>query len=145
MIPWYTSIGSTKRTVMLEVTGRKSGKPRRVSLSKTECSGQVYFVSLAGELECAHDVRAAGGKAVFVSGKRLPVCLVETQSIIGRRSCWHMRKSAPSPIQACRLRAISSDQAPILSWKTCKHCQIGISFYESCSVMIAITNFEIHQ
>lgn len=77
LIPWYTSLGITKRTVTLEVIGRKSGRIRRVSLSKTKFSGEDYFVSLAGESEWVRNVRAAGGKAVILSGGRIPVHLVE--------------------------------------------------------------------
>ena len=76
-IPWYTSLGITSRTVTLEVAGRKTGKPRRISLSKTVCSGQEYFVSLAGESVWVRNVRAAGGRAAILSGGRIPVCLVE--------------------------------------------------------------------
>lgn len=76
-IPWYTSLGITNRTVTLEVIGRKSGKARRVSLSKTKYAGQEYFVSLAGESEWVRNVRAAGGRATIRSGRRIPVRLVE--------------------------------------------------------------------
>lgn len=77
-IPWYTSLGITKRTVTLEVAGRKTGRPIRVSLSLTEQGGRFYFVSLGGESAWVRNVRAAGGKAVILSGGRRPVHLVET-------------------------------------------------------------------
>jgi deazaflavin-dependent oxidoreductase (nitroreductase family) len=77
LIPWYTSLGITSRTVTLEVIGRKSGKPRLVSLSKTEYAGQQYFVSLAGKSEWVRNVRAASGRATIRSGSRIPVRLVE--------------------------------------------------------------------
>jgi hypothetical protein len=59
LIPWYTSLGLTKRTVTLEVPGRKSGKPTRISLSRTDYGGYSYFVSLAGESGWVRNVRAA--------------------------------------------------------------------------------------
>lgn len=76
-IPWFTSLGLSKRTVTLEVIGRKSGKPRWVSLSKTSYNGEQYFVSLAGESDWVRNVRAAGGRAVIISYRRTPVQLTE--------------------------------------------------------------------
>ena len=76
-IPWYTSLGFTSRTVTLEVTGRKSGKPNKVSLSKTICDGCEYFVSLAGEVNWVKNVRAADGRAVMIHRKRIPIQLTE--------------------------------------------------------------------
>jgi deazaflavin-dependent oxidoreductase (nitroreductase family) len=77
LIPWYTSLGIAPRTVTLEVVGRKSGQPRRVSLSKTEYAGREYFVSLAGESEWVRNLRAAEGWATILAGRRIPVRLVE--------------------------------------------------------------------
>lgn len=76
-IPWFTGLGLTTRTVTLEVPGRKTGKPIRVSLSRTDYAGNHYFVSLGGEVAWVKNVRAAGGKAVMISGKRIPVHLKE--------------------------------------------------------------------
>ncbi len=76
-IPWYTSLGLTSRTITLEVRGRKTGRPQRVSLSRTSYNGHVYFVSLAGESSWVRNVRAAGGKAVVLSRGRKPVVLTE--------------------------------------------------------------------
>ena len=78
-IPWYTSLGLTRRTVTLEVVGRKTGRPIRVSLSRTEFGGRSYFVSLGGESSWVRSVRSAGGMATIVSGKRVPVLLAETR------------------------------------------------------------------
>lgn len=77
LIPRYTSLGIARRTVTLEVMGRKTGKPRLVSLSKTEYAGEQYFVSLAGESEWVRNVRAADGRATILAGRRIPVHLVE--------------------------------------------------------------------
>src|SRR5512136_841839 len=76
-IPWFTSLGLTRRTVTLEVVGRTSGKPRRVSLSRTDYGGQQFFVSLAGKSAWVRNVRAAGGKAAILSRGRHPVRLEE--------------------------------------------------------------------
>lgn len=76
-IPWFTSLGLTRRTVTLEVVGRTSGKPRQVSLSRTDYDGQQFFVSLAGESAWVRNIRAAGGKAVILSRGRHPVRLEE--------------------------------------------------------------------
>ena len=77
LIPWYTSLGLTRRTVTLEVVGRATGRPIRVSLSRTAHNGRSYFVSLAGESAWVRNVRAANGQAVIISGRRRPVRLVE--------------------------------------------------------------------
>jgi deazaflavin-dependent oxidoreductase (nitroreductase family) len=77
VIPWFTALGLTRRTVTLEVVGRTSGKPRRVSLSRTDYDGQQFFVSLAGESAWVLNVRAAGSKAVILSRGRHPVRLTE--------------------------------------------------------------------
>jgi deazaflavin-dependent oxidoreductase (nitroreductase family) len=47
-------------TVELEVTGRRTGRPRRVALVLTEYEGDHYLVSLAGEAEWVRNARAAG-------------------------------------------------------------------------------------
>ena len=78
VIPWYTSLGLTQRTVTLEVKGRRTGKPIRVSLSRTDHLGRSYFVSLGGESEWVRNVRAAQGKATILSRRRTLVRLVET-------------------------------------------------------------------
>ncbi len=78
VIPWYTALGLTQRTVTLEVMGRRTGKPIRVSLSRTDHLGRSYFASLAGESEWVRNVRAAQGKATILSRRRTPVRLVET-------------------------------------------------------------------
>ena len=76
-IPWFTSLGLTRRTVTLEVLGRTSGKPRQVSLSRTDYDSQQFFVSLAGESAWVRNVRAAGGQAIILSRGRHPVRLEE--------------------------------------------------------------------
>jgi len=76
-IPWFTSLGLTSRTATLEVRGRKTGRPIRVSLSRTDYGGQRYFVSLAGEVDWVKNVRAAGGQAVLISRRRVPIHLEE--------------------------------------------------------------------
>jgi len=77
LIPWYTSLGITSRTVTLEVRGRRTGKPIRVSLSRTDHHGQQYFVSLGGESDWVQNVRAAGGRAVILSRVRQEIHLEE--------------------------------------------------------------------
>jgi hypothetical protein len=72
-IPWFTGIGIISRTVTLEVRGRETGRPIRVSLSRTDCGDNQYFVCLAGEVDWVKNVLAAQGKAVIASGKRIPI------------------------------------------------------------------------
>lgn len=75
--PWITALGITPRTVTLEVRGRRSGRPIRLSLSPTRFQGGSYLVSLAGERGWVKNVRAARGEAVIVHGGRTPIRLAE--------------------------------------------------------------------
>lgn len=70
--PLITSLGITARSVTLEVRGRTSGEPIRLSMSHSELDGRQYLVSLAGERAWVKNVRAAGGEAWIVHGGRLP-------------------------------------------------------------------------
>ena len=76
-IPWFTSLGITSRTVTLEVRGRKTGRLIQVSLARTDCGDNQYFVSLAGEVDWVKNVRASAGKAVMISRRRIPIQLQE--------------------------------------------------------------------
>jgi deazaflavin-dependent oxidoreductase (nitroreductase family) len=61
-----TSLGLAPRdAVMLQVPGRRSGKPRRTPILRTPYRGQDYLVALAGESQWVRNVRAAGGQAVL--------------------------------------------------------------------------------
>jgi hypothetical protein len=77
VIPLYTSPGLTKRTITLEVTGRKSGKPHEVTVTTVLGKGFRYLVSVHGESHWVRNVRAANGQAVLLSGGKAPVRLVE--------------------------------------------------------------------
>ena len=76
-IPWYTSLGLSRGTVTLEVRGRKTGSPMRVSLTVVRCQGSGYLVSLSGESQWVKNVRASEGRATILSGRKTPVKLVE--------------------------------------------------------------------
>lgn len=76
-IPWFTSLGLSKRTITLEVIGRKSGRPRKVTVSTVADERSRYLVSVHGESHWVRNVRAAEGRAMILSGGRKPVRLVE--------------------------------------------------------------------
>ncbi len=76
-IPAFTALGLTRGTVTLEVKGRRSGKIIRLSVTQVRLGDKRYLVSLGGESQWVQNVRAAGGAAVIVSGRRTPVVLVE--------------------------------------------------------------------
>ena len=74
----FAGIGLTpKKSVMLEVKGRRSGEPRSVPVNWVEHDGNRYLVSPRGESEWVRNVRADGGQAVLRHGKREPVRLEE--------------------------------------------------------------------
>ncbi|HEX2623378.1 MAG TPA: nitroreductase/quinone reductase family protein [Phototrophicaceae bacterium] len=62
----------------LEVLGRKSGKTISLPVAIALVDGQRYLVSMLGEdVQWVQNVRAAGGKAALVSGKRESIQLDE--------------------------------------------------------------------
>lgn len=75
--PFITAIGITPRSLTLEVRGRKSGKPIRLSMSPARLGNKQYLVSLAGERGWVKNVRAANGEAFIIHGRRVPVRLLE--------------------------------------------------------------------
>jgi deazaflavin-dependent oxidoreductase (nitroreductase family) len=62
----------------LEVTGRKSGRTFSLPVVIAIVNGQQYLVAMLGEnVQWVQNVRAAGGKAVLRSGRRVAVTLVD--------------------------------------------------------------------
>lgn len=55
---------------VLEVTGRKSGLPRRVPVNLLKLDGREYLVSPRGEGEWVRNVRAADGALCLLLGRR---------------------------------------------------------------------------
>src|SRR4030081_1078169 len=55
---------------ILEVTGRKSGLPRRTPVNLLTVDGHQYLVSPRGEGEWVRNVRAAGGRLDLLLGRR---------------------------------------------------------------------------
>lgn len=68
---------SGRRWVTLEVAGRRSGRARRFPLGMADLRGRWYLVSMLGECAWVANVRAAGGRAAIVHGRRREVRLVE--------------------------------------------------------------------
>lgn len=76
-VPWFTSLGLTKRTVTLEVVGRTSGKPRKVTVASVRKGSFRYLVSVHGESNWVRNVRAANGWATIISAGRTSIRLIE--------------------------------------------------------------------
>jgi deazaflavin-dependent oxidoreductase (nitroreductase family) len=55
---------------VLEVTGRKSGQPRRTPVNLLTLEGRDYLVAPRGEAEWVRNVRAAGGHLTLLLGRR---------------------------------------------------------------------------
>jgi deazaflavin-dependent oxidoreductase (nitroreductase family) len=63
---WLASHGiGPRKTVEIEVRGRKSGQPRKVAVNLVEVNGKRYLVAPRGETEWVRNVRADGGLAVI--------------------------------------------------------------------------------
>ncbi len=75
--PRLTALGLTPGSVTLEVIGRRSGRPIRLSVTRVRREGRAYLVGLGGESHWVQNVRAAGGAATIIAGRRKPVRLVE--------------------------------------------------------------------
>ena len=64
--------------VVLQVTGRHSGRPIDVPLATVRYRGHWYLVSMFGEhANWVRNVRATNGHAILTHGRRRPVHLVE--------------------------------------------------------------------
>src|SRR2546430_15729223 len=64
LVAWLTRRGiSIWGSRVLEVTGRKSGLPRRTPVNLLTLDGHQYLVSPRGEGEWVRNVRAAGGRS----------------------------------------------------------------------------------
>jgi deazaflavin-dependent oxidoreductase (nitroreductase family) len=55
---------------VLEVTGRKSGLPRRTPVNLLTVDGRQYLVSPRGEGDWVRNVRASGGRLDLLLGRR---------------------------------------------------------------------------
>jgi len=86
--------------VMVEVTGRRTGKTISFPAVIAEYDNGRYLVSMLGEdTSWVRNVRAAGGRAVLRHGGREPVRLQEVE--VGRRApilrCYPSAPQAPGP------------------------------------------------
>ncbi len=71
-------IGASYGLATLEVIGRTSGRPVSLPVAIAVVDGERYLVSMLGEnVQWVKNVRAAGGRAVLVSGRREQVRLEE--------------------------------------------------------------------
>lgn len=55
---------------ILEVTGRKSGEPRRTPVNVLTLGGSRFLVAPRGHTQWVRNIRAAGGEGVLVLGRR---------------------------------------------------------------------------
>jgi deazaflavin-dependent oxidoreductase (nitroreductase family) len=55
---------------VLEVTGRKSGQPRRTPVNLLTLDGTEYLVAARGETEWVRNARAAGGQVALLLGHK---------------------------------------------------------------------------
>ncbi|HWE57902.1 MAG TPA: nitroreductase family deazaflavin-dependent oxidoreductase [Acidimicrobiales bacterium] len=67
---------------VVEVTGRKSGLPRRTPVNLLEVDGQGYLVAPRGETEWVRNARADGNRVVLIKGRRRSAhVLVEVEGV----------------------------------------------------------------
>jgi deazaflavin-dependent oxidoreductase (nitroreductase family) len=75
---WWASLGlPPRRQVGLEVKGRRTGRPRTLAVVVAKLEGEAYLVSMVGDGEWVKNVRAAGGDAYLIGGRRRKVHLEE--------------------------------------------------------------------
>lgn len=71
LVGWLTRLGvSVWGSRVLEVTGRKSGLPRRNPVNLLHFDGADYLVAPRGETEWVRNVRAADGRLALLLGRR---------------------------------------------------------------------------
>lgn len=74
---WVAAMGfGPKKTVVLEVKGRKSGQVRAAVVNIVDYDGEMYLVAPRGNTEWSRNARAAG-EATIRRGKREQVRLEE--------------------------------------------------------------------
>lgn len=74
VVAWLTRRGvSVWGSRVLEVTGRKSGQPRRTPVNLLRLDGVEYLVAPRGETEWVRNVRAANGRLALLLGRRREV------------------------------------------------------------------------
>jgi len=74
VVPWGLA---PRRWVILEVTGRRSGRPIRLPLGLADLDGSWYLVSMLGECNWTKNLRAAGGRATVLRRGRHPITTTE--------------------------------------------------------------------
>ncbi|SEH78864.1 deazaflavin-dependent oxidoreductase, nitroreductase family [Mycolicibacterium rutilum] len=75
---WLAEVGiSVAGTRVLEVRGRKSGKPRTVVVNLLTLDGHDYVVSPRGNTQWARNARAAGAVGIGPRWHRRPVDITE--------------------------------------------------------------------
>jgi deazaflavin-dependent oxidoreductase (nitroreductase family) len=103
-------IGANYGLVLLEVTGRTTGRTISVPVAVVVVNGQRYLVSMLGEnAQWVRNIRAAGGRAVVRSGdreavqleevpieQRAPILKVYLKRAPGARA--HMRMNGDEPL-----------------------------------------------
>lgn len=78
LLGWLAGLGlSPKKTVQLEVRGRRSGQPRSVPVNIVTVGATEYLVAPRGNTEWARNVRAAGEAVIKRGGSRRAVRLEE--------------------------------------------------------------------
>ena len=71
LVAGLTAAGlSVRGSRVLEVRGRKSGRPRRTPVNLLEYRGELYLVAPRGETEWVRNVRAADGRLTLILGRR---------------------------------------------------------------------------
>ena len=77
LVGWMAALGiGPKKTVVLEVKGRKSGQVRSAVVNIVDFDGEMYLVAPRGNTEWSRNARAAG-EATVRRGKREQVRLEE--------------------------------------------------------------------
>lgn len=126
-VPWFTSLGLTKRTVTLEVPGRTSGKPRRVTVAMVQEGNTRFLVSVHGESNWVRNIRAADGRASIHSGSKVPVKLIElpprerapilqayvSEGVFGRSAADIARQFGVEPDPTIEQMASLADRHPV--------------------------------
>ena len=94
--PLWLRIGLT---VLLEVPGRRTGRPHRVALFTVEVDGSSYLISQYGASEWVRNLRAAGRGEVSRKGHAMAFTAVELEGAEREQVIAAFRAKVPKPFR----------------------------------------------
>lgn len=78
LVAWFVRRGGNLAgAAILEVTGRKSGEPRRTPVNPLSLGGERYLLAPRGETEWVRNIRVSGSAALLNGRRREEIAAIE--------------------------------------------------------------------